>query len=86
MRTTRYGHDRTRRKEQEPVTIFSNCFLSCLKMLLTRKDCVVAVGGGVVGDLSGFAAACYMRGIRFLQHSHNSSFADRFVRRRKDRS
>ena len=31
----------------------------------TRRDCVVAVGGGVVGDLSGFAASCYMRGIDF---------------------
>ena len=30
-----------------------------------RKDCVVALGGGVVGDLAGFAAACYMRGINF---------------------
>ncbi len=32
---------------------------------ISRKDCVVAVGGGVVGDLSGFAASCYMRGIDF---------------------
>ena len=31
----------------------------------SRRDCVVAVGGGVVGDLSGFAASAYMRGIDF---------------------
>lgn len=34
---------------------------------LTRSDCLVALGGGVVGDLAGFAAACYLRGIRFVQ-------------------
>ncbi len=32
---------------------------------MTRRDCVVAVGGGVVSDLAGFAAASYMRGIDF---------------------
>ncbi len=32
----------------------------------SRSDCVVAVGGGVVGDLSGFCAATYMRGIDFI--------------------
>ncbi|NWO19501.1 3-dehydroquinate synthase [Leptotrichia sp. oral taxon 223] len=34
---------------------------------LTRKDMVVAFGGGVVGDIAGFAAASYMRGIDFIQ-------------------
>jgi 3-dehydroquinate synthase len=32
-----------------------------------RKSTVVALGGGVIGDLVGFAAATYMRGIRFIQ-------------------
>ena len=34
---------------------------------LTRSDALVALGGGVVGDLCGFAAATYLRGIRFVQ-------------------
>ena len=40
----------------------------CQEMLdfgMTRTDCAVAVGGGVVGDLTGFAAASFMRGIDF---------------------
>lgn len=34
---------------------------------LTRTDCIVALGGGVVGDLAGFAAATYLRGISYIQ-------------------
>lgn len=47
---------------------FSTLEALCRIMLqkgFTRTDCVVAVGGGVVGDLSGFAAASFMRGIDF---------------------
>ncbi|MGB6008224.1 3-dehydroquinate synthase [Castellaniella sp.] len=34
---------------------------------LDRKAVLIALGGGVVGDMCGFAAACYMRGVRFVQ-------------------
>lgn len=34
---------------------------------ITRADTIVALGGGVTGDLSGFAAATFLRGIRFVQ-------------------
>jgi 3-dehydroquinate synthase len=33
----------------------------------TRSDCVIALGGGVTGDLAGFAAATYQRGLSFIQ-------------------
>lgn len=43
-------------------------FLSFLaKNHITRSDCIFALGGGVVGDLAGFAAATYLRGIKFVQ-------------------
>lgn len=38
-----------------------------LSLGLDRKDAIVALGGGVVGDLTGFAAAIYMRGVDFVQ-------------------
>lgn len=34
---------------------------------LGRKDCILALGGGVTGDLAGFAAASYLRGIPYIQ-------------------
>ena len=49
----------------------ANVYLELLNFLaknrLTRTDALVALGGGVVGDLTGFAAATYLRGIRFVQ-------------------
>ena len=34
---------------------------------LERTDCIVAFGGGVIGDMAGYAAVSYMRGIDFIQ-------------------
>ena len=34
---------------------------------LTRKDVIIALGGGVIGDIAGFAASTYMRGIDYIQ-------------------
>src|SRR5690606_14124344 len=39
----------------------------CAEVGLDRKDMIIALGGGVVGDLAGLAAALYMRGIDFIQ-------------------
>lgn len=47
------------------LEVFGELLQKMLDNNFSRKDCVVAVGGGVVGDLSGFAASAYMRGIDF---------------------
>lgn len=38
-----------------------------MELKLTRKSSIIAIGGGVCGDLSGFVASTYMRGINFIQ-------------------
>lgn len=48
-----------------------NTYFSILNFLaenqLTRSDLIIALGGGVVGDMTGFAAATYLRGVRYIQ-------------------
>jgi len=46
---------------------FQNCLDQLAAYRLERKSFIVALGGGVVGDLAGFAAATYLRGIDFVQ-------------------
>ncbi len=47
------------------IETFSKLLNVMLENGFSRKDCVIAVGGGVVGDLSGFVASAYMRGVDF---------------------
>ncbi|MDF2844723.1 MAG: hypothetical protein K0R00_3149 [Herbinix sp.] len=43
------------------------CYEELIKSSFDRNDILIALGGGVVGDLTGFVAATYLRGIRFIQ-------------------
>jgi 3-dehydroquinate synthase len=47
--------------------VLQKIFDGLLENSADRKTTLVALGGGVIGDMTGFAAACYMRGIRFIQ-------------------
>lgn len=49
------------------LSTFSDILEFLAENRLTRTDCIVALGGGVTGDMAGFAAASYLRGIRCVQ-------------------
>ena len=49
------------------LSVVERVFDCLLKARFTRKATLIALGGGVVGDMTGFAAACYQRGIDFIQ-------------------
>ena len=52
-------------EESKNLKTFETLLREMLSYGFSRSDCVVAVGGGVVGDLGGFVASLYMRGIDF---------------------
>lgn len=54
-------------EESKSFSMYYEVITSMLEAELDRKSLVIALGGGVVGDLTGFAAATYMRGIDFIQ-------------------
>jgi 3-dehydroquinate synthase len=49
------------------LSVFDGLIEAALEAGLDRKSTVIALGGGVVGDLAGFVGATYMRGVRFVQ-------------------
>lgn len=54
-------------EENKKMDTILNICSDCIKHNMDRKSMIIALGGGVVGDMAGFAAAIYMRGIRFVQ-------------------
>ncbi len=52
-------------EDSKSIEMFEALIHVMLENGFSRKDCVVAVGGGVVGDLAGFVSSAYMRGVDF---------------------
>lgn len=54
-------------EESKNLDSFTRLLTHLAEQGYTRSDVIFALGGGVVGDLAGFAAACWLRGVRFIQ-------------------
>lgn len=53
-------------EQSKSFLVYEAILKEMLTLQFSRKDLVIALGGGVIGDLSGFVAATYMRGIDFV--------------------
>lgn len=54
-------------EQHKSLTVLDQVFTALLAKPHGRDTTIVALGGGVIGDLAGFAAASYQRGVRFIQ-------------------
>jgi 3-dehydroquinate synthase len=54
-------------ENSKSLAVFEELITAALQAGLDRKSAIIALGGGVVGDLAGFVAASYMRGVKFVQ-------------------
>ncbi len=54
-------------EENKNLDRVNECYEQLIKESFDRNDVLIALGGGVVGDLTGFVAATYLRGVRFVQ-------------------
>ncbi len=54
-------------EEFKNLTVLNQIFDKTLSAQFSRNMTMIALGGGVIGDMTGFAAACYQRGVAFIQ-------------------
>jgi 3-dehydroquinate synthase len=54
-------------EEYKTLAVLNQVFDKLLSARYSRQVTIIALGGGVIGDMSGFAAACYQRGVPFIQ-------------------
>ncbi|MBI1731637.1 MAG: 3-dehydroquinate synthase [Gammaproteobacteria bacterium] len=54
-------------EQHKTLAVMNQIITELLRHRYSRDACIFALGGGVIGDIAGFAAACYQRGIAFIQ-------------------
>ncbi len=54
-------------EQYKTLSVLEQIFSALLEKPHGRDTTLIALGGGVIGDMTGFAAACYQRGVRFIQ-------------------
>jgi 3-dehydroquinate synthase len=54
-------------EKYKTLEVLAEVFDALVGARMNRDACIIALGGGVVGDMAGFAAACYQRGVDFVQ-------------------
>lgn len=54
-------------ESSKSLEMLGKLYEECVKNKITRSDVIIALGGGVVGDLTGFLAATYLRGVPLMQ-------------------
>lgn len=54
-------------EDKKTLASFEFVMSELLAARVSRDACIIALGGGVIGDLTGFVAACYQRGVDFIQ-------------------
>ena len=54
-------------EQHKSLTVLNYIFDALLENRCDRQTTIIALGGGVVGDMAGFAAAVYQRGVPFIQ-------------------
>ncbi|MCI9341288.1 MAG: iron-containing alcohol dehydrogenase, partial [Dorea sp.] len=54
-------------EETKSFQTLPSVYAALLEAKISRSDLIIALGGGVIGDLAGFAAASYLRGVKLIQ-------------------
>lgn len=62
-----FAHVLAHGEQSKNIDVVKDVYTSLIEANITRSDLIIALGGGVVGDLGGFVASTYLRGVKYVQ-------------------